>query len=63
MWKSLFESAEGRDWPATSPEQGGEKMIRTTRVLLAALLAWVLFIITLIQFTPILLPFVLVTTF
>lgn len=38
MWKNLFESADGRDWPATHPDLGGEKMIRITRVLLAALL-------------------------
>jgi len=38
MWHQLFASAEGRDWPATDPGQGGAKLKRITRVLLAALL-------------------------
>jgi hypothetical protein len=37
-WKRLFRDAKNRDWPAADPEEGGERMKRFTRILLAAFL-------------------------
>lgn len=38
QWKKLFRDANHRDWPARDPEEGGERMKRFTRILLAAFL-------------------------